>query len=60
MKWKPISEAATDKKQILVGFKSQFKWVFFVAPACGENTGHHMPHAKPTHWTEIDIPVVME
>lgn len=56
MNWKPIKDAPTHGKQILVGFQGQFNWFSYVAPAMGDLTGQYMPFAPPTHWTEIIPP----
>lgn len=56
MIWKSIDTAPDDGKPILVGFKGQFKWSYYVADAYGSKTGDHMQYAKPTHWTEIIAP----
>ena len=56
MEWKPIKTAPSHGKQILVGFRGQFEWHSYVAPAFGAETGKHLPYAPPTHWTPIIEP----
>lgn len=56
MEWRLIDVAPDDGEEILVGFMGQFKWVSYVAPANGKDTGHHMSFAPPTHWTIIIPP----
>lgn len=56
MRWELIASAPDHGKPILVGFKGQFHWVYYVAPAFGDRTGLHMQYAPPTHWTPIMPP----
>ena len=56
MKWQLIETAPNTGELILTGFMGQFKWMAFVDPAHGADTGRHQPHAKPTHWTPITPP----
>lgn len=57
-KWKLVSDAPTDGREVLATFKGQFGWVYFIAranPALygGVNALHH---AKPTHWMPLESP----
>jgi hypothetical protein len=56
--WLLIETAPDDGEQILVGFMGQFKWISYVAPAYGKNTGRYMPFAPPSHWKPITPPNV--
>jgi hypothetical protein len=55
MSWQKIDTAPDDFRQILVGFKGQFEWVFFVANAYGAETKRN-EYAAPTHWFPIVEP----
>lgn len=58
MLWKTIDTAPIGKThhdEILVCFKGQFAWVYFVAYPNGAET-NHPGYANPTHWTEIKEP----
>ena len=55
MIWESIETAPTTGEDILVAFKGQFKYVFFIATAIGSAT-HHPQYAKPEIWTKIIPP----
>lgn len=54
-KWKKIKTAPSTEEPILVGFQGQFKWVYFIAMAFGEQTGAQ-GYAAPTHWMPLPAP----
>lgn len=55
MQWKRISEAPTDFRKIIVCFKGQFSWVYYIACANGPNT-YQPGYAKPDWYAEIQPP----
>lgn len=55
MIWELIETAPTDFSEILVCFKGQFKFVYFIAMANGKDT-QQTGYAKPEFWTKIIQP----